>query len=284
MKYTIIILTAIFIAGGLLISNYALAEDSTSTPTNSLKMQIENLKNIFNNLQDKIKGIKGIENKLENIGKKVEKFDGIKNVIQAVVGPQIKPGKQGMQVEELGNGTIQVHIKNAQITEIDKTNNIIKVKIFGLVGKVHILPDTKILKESWVTSIIDQFAIGDYVNVFGERDATDLTLVNAKTIRDVTLTATEIKNRVCVQTITQAQNPRTQECKEFPTPCHIPKDWTIGCNATSTCQNLYWFDNAASSTCGQKSFCGAYMYQGLRTFSTLPECQSVLTNATSTSQ
>ncbi|MBI1982437.1 MAG: hypothetical protein HYS68_02555 [Candidatus Levybacteria bacterium] len=31
--------------------------------------------------------------------------------------------------------------------------------------------------------------------------------------------------RVCIQVITPARNPGTGECKEFPTPCDVPKDW-----------------------------------------------------------
>lgn len=44
---------------------------------------------------------------------------------------------------------------------------------------------------------------------------------------------------------------------------------------TAVCKNLWWFDSS-SSVCNQKSFCGTYMYQGLRTFSTLTECQKAL--------
>lgn len=51
-----------------------------------------------------------------------------------------------------------------------------------------------------------------------------------------------------------------------PTPTPIP---------TPTCNNLWWFDNA-TTICQQKTFCGAYMYYGLRTFSTLQQCQAAL--------
>ncbi|HWS48959.1 MAG TPA: dockerin type I repeat-containing protein [Candidatus Methanoperedens sp.] len=40
---------------------------------------------------------------------------------------------------------------------------------------------------------------------------------------------------------------------------------------TPPCQTLWWFDNT-SLVCNQKSFCGSYMYQGLRTFTTKEEC------------
>ncbi len=41
------------------------------------------------------------------------------------------------------------------------------------------------------------------------------------------------------------------------------------------CKTLYWFDSR-SKACGLKSFCGAYMYQGLRTFKEKEECQKAL--------
>lgn len=42
-----------------------------------------------------------------------------------------------------------------------------------------------------------------------------------------------------------------------------------------TCNNLYWYDNQIQE-CGYKQFCGAFMYQGLKTFSTLEQCQTSL--------
>jgi len=44
---------------------------------------------------------------------------------------------------------------------------------------------------------------------------------------------------------------------------------------TIECVNYYWFD-ASSTACGQKEFCGAYMYYGLQTFASLTECQTAL--------
>lgn len=41
------------------------------------------------------------------------------------------------------------------------------------------------------------------------------------------------------------------------------------------CSNLYWFDNT-SKACGQKQFCGTYMYGGLQTFSTQGQCLSAV--------
>lgn len=44
---------------------------------------------------------------------------------------------------------------------------------------------------------------------------------------------------------------------------------------TVSCKNLWWFDNT-NKVCSQKQFCGAYMYQGLRTFATEAECKKNL--------
>jgi hypothetical protein len=41
------------------------------------------------------------------------------------------------------------------------------------------------------------------------------------------------------------------------------------------CNTYYWFDNE-STECGQKEFCGAFMYLGLQTFDTQAECESAL--------
>lgn len=44
---------------------------------------------------------------------------------------------------------------------------------------------------------------------------------------------------------------------------------------TAPCQNLWWFDNT-NLVCSQKNFCGSYMYQDLRTFTTKEECMKNL--------
>jgi hypothetical protein len=41
------------------------------------------------------------------------------------------------------------------------------------------------------------------------------------------------------------------------------------------CKNLYWFDNENKS-CGQKEFCGVYMYYGLQTFDSRTQCEKAL--------
>lgn len=42
-----------------------------------------------------------------------------------------------------------------------------------------------------------------------------------------------------------------------------------------SCKNLYWIDNNNKS-CGQKQFCGAYMYLGLQTFESKTQCEKAV--------
>lgn len=58
-----------------------------------------------------------------------------------------------------------------------------------------------------------------------------------------------------------------------------PNGCSDGACLKEKCQTLWWFDNQ-HSYCQQKSFCGAYMYYGLRTFATEAECRANLPNAT----
>ena len=44
---------------------------------------------------------------------------------------------------------------------------------------------------------------------------------------------------------------------------------------TITCNNLWWHDSSTLS-CSQKQFCGSYMYQGLKTFTTQTSCDADL--------
>ncbi len=35
------------------------------------------------------------------------------------------------------------------------------------------------------------------------------------------------EDEFCIQVITDARNPETQEIKSFPTPCDVPENWEI---------------------------------------------------------
>lgn len=49
-----------------------------------------------------------------------------------------------------------------------------------------------------------------------------------------------------------------------------------GCSVQPTCQTLYWIDSNNTTCSTAKQFCGAYMYQGLKTFSTQQDCLNVV--------
>jgi len=99
-------------------------------------------------------------------------------------------------------------------------------------------------------------------------------------------TAQIAPDRFCAQVITPAKNPQTGECREFPTPCHVPSGWikVKSCASDSIeikdkpldCKEYYWYDNKTRDCQGPKVFCGAFMYEGLRVFETKTECQEDL--------
>ena len=50
---------------------------------------------------------------------------------------------------------------------------------------------------------------------------------------------------------------------------------TRGPTPGNRCNTLFWFDDN-NLVCGKKEFCGKYIYQGLRTFTTIEECRASL--------
>lgn len=50
---------------------------------------------------------------------------------------------------------------------------------------------------------------------------------------------------------------------------------SIDDGSITSCKNLYWFDDT-TKVCGQKQFCGMYMYLGLQTFNTKTQCEKAL--------
>lgn len=49
-------------------------------------------------------------------------------------------------------------------------------------------------------------------------------------------------------------------------------------NNSTGCKNLYWFDDT-TNVCGQKQFCGMYMYLGLQTFESKAQCEKALNDS-----
>lgn len=74
-------------------------------------------------------------------------------------------------------------------------------------------------------------------------------------------------------------------CGSGENKCNCPEDCAevISPNPDSkipTCYELYWFDNT-NKNCDKKQFCGAYMWQGLRTFEAKEDCLAALSGSTS---
>lgn len=78
----------------------------------------------------------------------------------------------------------------------------------------------------------------------------------------------------CAQVITYCIDPATGKCTQYPDACSTPKPCQ-SCSDKLSCKNLWWFDNE-HNYCQQKSFCGAFMYFGLRTFETKEECEAAI--------
>lgn len=78
----------------------------------------------------------------------------------------------------------EVLINAAKITDIGE--KIIGVSLFGYDYKINI-EEAKFVRQYWVSSELDEFAVGDVINVFGYLDQSDNYLVYAKTVRDLSI-------------------------------------------------------------------------------------------------
>lgn len=67
-------------------------------------------------------------------------------------------------------------------------------------------------------------------------------------------------------------------CVGMQARCINGKCSTVNASPTSNCNYYYWFDDN-NRDCSYKRFCGAFMYQGLRTFRTRKECLAALLTA-----
>jgi hypothetical protein len=106
---------------------------------------------------------------------------------------------------------------------------------------IQISNDTILLQRNRQRAKLEDFQVGDKINVYGFMDK-DNNAIDALIIRNVVsvlkpifkptpkpiepkLPATSTP-KVCIQVITPAYNPQNPlECKEFPTPCDVPPGW-----------------------------------------------------------
>lgn len=57
------------------------------------------------------------------------------------------------------------------------------------------------------------------------------------------------EGQICAQVMTPARDPKTGECKEFPTPCDVPKDWekVDSCPISARCAKQIDVDSGSTS-------------------------------------
>lgn len=85
---------------------------------------------------------------------------------------------------ENNNFYSEVLIQAGVITDIG--DKIIGVSVFGYNYKVDI-EQANLLRQYWIESELDEFSVGDIINVFGYLDQSNYQLIHAKTIRNISI-------------------------------------------------------------------------------------------------
>jgi hypothetical protein len=117
---------------------------------------------------------------------------------------------------------------------------------------IQISNDTILLQKNRQKAKLEDFQVGDKINVYGFMDK-DNNAIDALIVRKIVSVPKPIFQpapkpiepklpvtstpRLCIQVITPAYNPQNPlECKEFPTPCDVTPGWvkTEKCLNTST--------------------------------------------------
>jgi len=78
----------------------------------------------------------------------------------------------------------EVLIKSAKVEEIGA--DYLKISIFGYQYKVDLV-NAKIVRYGWLESHINEFSVGDIVNVWGFLDEGDKYLIHAKNVRNISI-------------------------------------------------------------------------------------------------
>lgn len=94
--------------------------------------------------------------------------------------------KNGWRLGQVGSSSkdnVVIYIKAGKVTEIG--SNYVKVEIFGNIYKV-ILDNAKLYRQSWSISELDEFSVGDIINVNGYLDEDNVT-ISAINIRNLSL-------------------------------------------------------------------------------------------------
>ncbi|MCX7837593.1 MAG: hypothetical protein N2323_06595 [candidate division WOR-3 bacterium] len=115
-------------------------------------------------------------------------FKGIKaeDLKQSLI-IQEKIGWRLGQTQNMSRDNTTIHIKAGKLTEIGES--LIKVEIFGYTYKVDI-SKANLFRQGWGKSEIDEFSIGDVINVYGYLDEKDNFLIHAINVRDMSILLT----------------------------------------------------------------------------------------------
>ncbi|MDD3614510.1 MAG: hypothetical protein PHF40_02240 [Candidatus Pacebacteria bacterium] len=82
------------------------------------------------------------------------------------------------------NGEVEISIKAAIVTSV--ADNYLKVKIFDIDYEVD-LSRAKTLRYQWTPAQLDDFVVGDVVNVYGFLNQDNRHLIQAETVRNISL-------------------------------------------------------------------------------------------------
>jgi hypothetical protein len=125
----------------------------------------------------------------------------------------------------------EVLIKSAKVTEVGA--DLIKISIFGISYKVDI-KEAKLVRNYWGGSEIDEFSVGDIINVFGYLDENDNFLIHAKTVRDVSIQKVHNVFKGVIESIDAASNTFVLQTEERGNQTVVVSSDTKIIKATST--------------------------------------------------
>lgn len=94
---------------------------------------------------------------------------------------------------------IEVLIKAAKVNEV--ASEYLRISIFSSNYKID-LTGVKLVRQNWANSEIDEFSVGDLINIFGYLDENDNFLIHAKTVRDLSIQKNQRIFKGVVGTIT----------------------------------------------------------------------------------
>lgn len=168
----------------------------------------------------------------------------------------------------------------ASIEEIKESQ--IAIKDFALIANASGTVKTDVVKNvttvlgRWVTSGEKAVAALKAKKIDTSELETKLSAVREKSHEITTLLLDKPVDKAAISSaFKELMNARQQ----FTTlRLQLEQKWLVPVK----CQQMWWYDSD-NQICSQKQFCGAYMYNGLKTFKTEVQCNASLTAPTPTS-